>query len=542
MTKPIEIDELRAKAELLDLLFSATQDGIVDWNLVSNRAEYNPRWKLLLGFDDGEFSQETPELWQELVHPDDREGVLTLLNDHLEQNWPFSTAVRMRHRAGGYRHILCRGTSHRDADDRPLRMVIIFSDIDEKIRDEGRQRALVAALPDTLFRVRADGTISGIKRGLEREGSPFASLREGMTLGDSFGDSRLLARLRSALLADVVPGPHGATTIQVASVAASGAPVHHEVRIVRSGEDESVCIVRDVTEQRDLEERLLETQKLGAIGQLAAGVAHEINTPMQFIGDNLHFAKGAVDELIGLFGRYKVAVRDAESQPLGSAKLAELSKAEADADFEYTCETLPTALERSLTGVERVTSIVRAMKSFAHPGADQLAPADLRGLIESTVMVATNEWRYVADVELKLDEDLPAVPCIAGEINQVVLNLLVNASHAIADVVADSGEKGRITVSASSDETHAEIRVTDTGTGIPESARAKVFEPFFTTKEVGKGTGQGLSMAYNCIVKRHRGTIAFETELGTGTTFIIRLPLVAAASNSQPSRMSQVSQ
>jgi PAS domain S-box-containing protein len=409
MTKPIEIDELRAKAELLDLLFSATQDGIVDWNLVSNRAEYNPRWKLLLGFDDGEFGQETPELWQELVHPDDREGVLTLLNEHLEQNWPFSTAVRMRHRAGGYRHILCRGTSHRDADERPLRMVIIFSDIDEKIRDEGRQRALVAALPDTLFRVRADGTISGIKRGRERDGSPFASLREGMTLGDSFGDARLLARLRSALLADVGLGPHRATTIQVASVAASGAPVHHEVRIVRSGEDESVCIVRDVTEQRDLEERLLETQKLGAIGQLAAGVAHEINTPMQFIGDNLHFAKGAVDELIGLFGRFKAAVRDAESQPLGAAKLAELSKAEADADFEYTCETLPSALERSLTGVERVTSIVRAMRSFAHPGADQLAPADLRGLIESTVMVATNEWRYVADVELKLEEGLPAV-------------------------------------------------------------------------------------------------------------------------------------
>jgi signal transduction histidine kinase len=313
------------------------------------------------------------------------------------------------------------------------------------------------------------------------------------------------------------------------------------VRIVRSAEDESVCIVRDVTEQRDLEERLLETQKLGAIGQLAAGVAHEINTPMQFIGDNLHFAKTAVGELIALFERFKAAVHEAESQPLGAAKLEQLSMAEADADLAYTCEALPTALERSLTGVERVTSIVRAMKSFAHPGADKLAPADLRGLIESTVMVATNEWRYVADVDLQLDEGLPPVPCIAGEINQVVLNLLVNAAHAIADVVGASGEKGRITVSASSDETHAEVRVSDTGTGIPESARAKVFEPFFTTKEVGKGTGQGLSLAYNCIVKRHRGTIAFETELGAGTTFIIRLPLVAH-SNSQLSRLSQLAQ
>src|SRR6185436_4443717 len=177
----IELEDLRAKAELLDLLFRATQDGIVDWNLLTNRAEYNPRWKLLLGFDDGEISegQETPTLWQELIHPDDREATLALLTDHLEQAWPFSTALRLRHRLGGYRHVLCRGTTHRDAEDRPLRMVIIFSDIDERIRDEGRQRALVAALPDTLFRVRADGIISGVKRGREREGSPFATLREG---------------------------------------------------------------------------------------------------------------------------------------------------------------------------------------------------------------------------------------------------------------------------------------------------------------------------------------------------------------------------
>jgi len=253
---------------------------------------------------------------------------------------------------------------------------------------------------------------------------------------------------------------------------------------------------------------------------------------MQFIGDNLHFAKAAVTDLIALLEQLKKATQDAESAPLGPARLEQLVMAEADADFEYAREALPTALERSLSGVERVTKIVRAMKSFAHPGGDQLAPTDLRGLIESTVMVATNEWRYVAEVDLDLDPNLPTVPCIAGELNQVVLNLIVNASHAIADVVADTGDKGRITVKASSDETHAEIRIADTGTGIPVHARAKVFEPFFTTKEVGKGTGQGLSLAYNCIVKRHKGTINFETELGTGTTFVIRLPLVAPTARS----------
>jgi PAS domain S-box-containing protein len=522
--------DLKAKADLLELLLSATQDGIVDWDLLRGRADYNPRWRHLLGFDDdGATPQEqTPELWQQLVHPDDRTATQKLLSDHLDQGWPFSTTVRMLHRSGGYRHIMCRGTALRDDDDRAIRMLIIFSDIDERIREEGRQRALVSALPDTLFQVRGDGTISGIKRGQEREGSPFASLRDGRTLADCVGDARALARLQSALSEDVSGEPHSAKTLRITTNAGGDNPIHHEVRIVRAGDDESVCIVRDVTEQRELEERLLETQKLGAIGQLAAGVAHEINTPMQFIGDNLHYARGSVADLVALLDRYKAATAQATEVGLSPDKLEELANAEAEADFDYSREALPNALERSLTGVERVTNIVRAMKSFAHPGGDQLAPTDLKGLIESTVMVATNEWKYVADVDLDLDPALPPVPCVAGEFNQVVLNLIVNASHAIADVVGESGEKGRISIKASSDETHAEIRIADTGTGIPEHARPKVFEPFFTTKEVGKGTGQGLSIAYNCVVKRHRGAISFETELGTGTTFIVRLPLVAA--------------
>jgi PAS domain S-box-containing protein len=525
--------ELAAKAELLDLLLGATQDGIVDWDLITDRVDYNPRWKHLLGFDVDELAEygATPKLWMDLIHPDELASTQQLLADHLEQGWPFAATVRMRHRHSGFRHILCRGAAHRDAEDRPVRMVIIFSDIDERIRAEGRQRALVTALPDTLFQVGPDRRISGLRRGKEREGSPFAVLREGMTLADSFSDSRVVARLEAALAAEMLGDAQNARTVQISTVRADDTTIHHEIRIVRS-DDEAVCIVRDITEQRELEERLSQTQKLGAIGQLAAGVAHEINTPMQFIGDNLHFARGAVTDLLGLISQFRTALEACADSPSVQAKLEAMTRAEEDADFEYVSETLPTALERSLTGVERVTRIVGAMKSFAHPGGENLAPTDLKSLLESTVVVATNEWKYVADVDLAFATDLPQVPCIAGELNQVVLNLIVNASHAIADVVGSTGEKGRITIEARSDETHAEIRVGDTGTGIPEAARAKVFEPFFTTKEVGKGTGQGLSIAYNCIVKRHRGSLSFDTELGRGTTFIIRLPLVAAPARS----------
>lgn len=404
-----------AKAELLDLLLAATQDGIVDWNLQTGETLYNARWKHLLGFDSAELAEyyETADAWRRLIHPDDVAQALRLIDDHVTQGWPLYTTVRMRHRHASYKHVLVRGATRRDEMDRALRMVLVFSDIDERIRDEQRQRA-----------------------------------------------------------------------------------------------------------------ELMQAHKLGAIGQLASGVAHEINTPLQFVGDNLHFAQSAVHDLFSLLGVLRGAL---EQAPSGAATVEQLRQAEVDLDFEFVREALPTALARSLQGIERVTKIVRAMKSFAHPDGERLVPADLKTLIESTVMIATNEWKYVADVDLVLDAELPAVPCIAGELNQVVLNLIVNAAHAISDVVGDSGRKGRITIETSKDATHAEIRVADTGTGIPESARDRVFEPFFTTKEVGKGTGQGLSMAYNCIVKRHRGSITFDTELGAGTTFIVRLPLVSAA-------------
>jgi PAS domain S-box-containing protein len=526
MSSALVDDDPVAKARLLEILLSATQDGIVDWDLVTGETSYNARFSHLLGFDGEEHAEycASADAWRDLMHHEDSKHALKLIDDHLKQSWPLYTTVRMRHRYGGYRHIMVRGAAQRDENDRPLRMILIFSDIDERIRGEERQRALVSALPDTLFRVRSDGMILSVKNGVERPGSPFVALREGLTLRETIDDARLRARLEAAL-AEPRELAQAAETIGVTSTLTGGSQLHHEIRIVRSGDDELVCIVRDVTERRGLEDQLLQSQKLGAIGQLAAGVAHEINTPMQFIGDNLHFAQGAIGDVLNLLEMLRTAVNDAAKEKPSPAKLAELAQAEIDLDFEYAREALPTALERSLGGVERVTKIVRAMKAFAHPESDRLTPTDLRSLIESTVMVATNEWKYVADVELSLDPTLPQVPCIGGELNQVILNLVINASHAIADVVGSSGNKGKISISAGCTDTHAVIRVTDTGTGIPEHARSRVFEPFFTTKEVGKGTGQGLAMAYNCVVKRHRGTIDFETELGVGTTFVIRLPL-----------------
>jgi signal transduction histidine kinase len=168
------------------------------------------------------------------------------------------------------------------------------------------------------------------------------------------------------------------------------------------------------------------------------------------------------------------------------------------------------------------------MKEFSHPGSEERHPIDINHVIETTVAVAHNEWKYVADLKTNLETSLPPVPCFAGEFQQVMLNLLVNAAHAIGDMQGHNG-KGTITITTTHDRDCAEIRVQDSGTGIAEEFRPRIFEPFFTTKEVGKGTGQGLALAHAVIVKKHHGNIWFETEVGKGTTFIVRLPLHPAA-------------
>ncbi len=282
----------------------------------------------------------------------------------------------------------------------------------------------------------------------------------------------------------------------------------------------------DITERILLEEQLRQAQKLEAIGQLAAGIAHEINTPTQYIGDNSRFLKEswpAVSEILGLCLR---AREESQSGPVTTNTMAELLQSAERGDLSYTLSEIPRAIDGTLEGVARVSKIVRAMKEFSHPGSEGKSAVNLNHAIETTVAVARNEWKYVADVETCFDESLPLVPCLAGEFNQVILNLLINAAHAVGDAVGrDSGRKGTITVTTRCVGDWVEVQIRDTGIGIPENIRARIFEPFFTTKEVGKGTGQGLALAHAFIVKKHKGQIWFESEVGKGTTFFLRLPL-----------------
>ncbi len=289
-------------------------------------------------------------------------------------------------------------------------------------------------------------------------------------------------------------------------------------------------IARDISERRLLEaerERIeLElriSQRLEAVGQLAAGIAHEINTPVQFIGDSAHFLQEAVGDLEQLIGQYHAIIETMDGQD--HAQLRERARAAEDAaDLEYLRERVPGAFNRMISGIDRVGSIVKAMKTFGRvTDSDQQAPADLNEAIETTLVVAHNEYKYVAEVKTRL-ADLPPVVCNIGDINQVLLNLIVNAAHAIEDANGDTGQLGKITITTEAIDDIAVISVTDTGCGIPEDLRARVFDPFFTTKEVGRGTGQGLSLA-RAIIDRHAGSLKLASEVDHGTTFTVKLPV-----------------
>ena len=287
-----------------------------------------------------------------------------------------------------------------------------------------------------------------------------------------------------------------------------------------------IGVIEDISERIRLELELRQAQKLESVGRLAAGIAHEINTPIQFVGDNVSFLKGAFTDLMALCDVYRASWAQLETA-LPSAIRAAVTQAEEVADLGFLTEHVQPAFNATQSGIERVTTIVRAMKAFAHPDQAQKTTANINAALESTLAVAAHELKYCALIETAFG-DIPPVPCYLGEINQVFLNLLINAAHAIADASRGDGVLGTIRVATSCEGNAVTIKVSDTGGGIPEGIRHRIFEPFFTTKEVGRGTGQGLAIARAVVVEKHGGTLTFETEVGVGTTFSVRIPIEPA--------------
>lgn len=310
-------------------------------------------------------------------------------------------------------------------------------------------------------------------------------------------------------------------------------PVELDVSVLEhEGKQHFVWIVRDISRRkRDAERRaaleseLSQAQKLEALGTLASGVAHEINTPIQYISDNVQFLKGALEDFGALINTCSSALSE-EAHDIKDLR-SNFAKQAEEFDLAFLLEETPQAISQSLHGLEQVATIVKAIKSFAHPGSDEKSVIDLNEMIETAVTVTRNQWKLVAEVEMHLAPDLPQISGYSSDVNQVLMNLIVNAVDAIEE--KDKPENEKIIISTRLGSQFVEVCIEDTGCGIPEEIKQKIFDPFFTTKDVGKGSGQGLAISHSIIRQRHGGSISCESAPGVGTIFIIQLPIATDA-------------
>lgn len=274
----------------------------------------------------------------------------------------------------------------------------------------------------------------------------------------------------------------------------------------------------------NMQMQLSHMQKMDAIGHLAAGIAHEINTPLQYMGTNIRFIQDSLEDMIKIKSLVPT-LRAGENNNKENTFVQE-----EESRLQYLSEEVPRAIHDALDGLEHIAKIVGAMKEFASPGVQKKA-IDISMAIDNTITVSRNEWINVADIETKYDPGLPLVSCFPADFKLVILNIIVNAAQAIAEVMKTNKDAtGKICISTNHNDEWAEIRISDTGFGIPDDIKNMVFDPFFTTKEVGKGTGMGLAISHSIVVEKHGGTIIFDTEAMKGTTFIIRLPIGQHAS------------
>lgn len=295
-----------------------------------------------------------------------------------------------------------------------------------------------------------------------------------------------------------------------------------------------VCTATDISHRKTLEVQLRHAQRMESIGQLAAGVAHEINTPIQYVHDSAESLGEMLTDLLSLHETYQPLRAAAQQAGDSGDILAAIDRHEEEVEIDFVRTEGGKAVQRTLSGIDRVASIVKALKRFSHPGGEELAPANLNEILETTLEVARSEYRHVAELDLEFGA-IPDVMCDRGDLGQVFINLVVNAAHAIADrQQSEGGGTGRISISTAEGDGGVLVSIADTGTGIPAEIQDRIFEPFFTTKEPGQGTGQGLSLAHNIVVAKHGGRLSFEVDPGVGTTFFVWLPARTAASANQP--------
>lgn len=400
-------------------------------------------------------------------------------------------------------------------------------------KEAKRSKAVFDTAAEGIIIFREDGTVESINKAASNIFQIAPEHDTQVNICDLFPDAAFCRIPEQGCLVQNLKDLTGDAN-EISGRRSDGSSVALEFVVSSFEQDESIChsaIVRDLTRRKLLESQLAQAQKLESVGQLAAGIAHELNTPIQFVGDNTRFLRDsflALEEVLKLIDA--LIPKHGESIEIDEFSDS-IHQLDERFDLEFLRTEIPMAIDQTLQGAENVARIVRAMKVFSHPGSQDYQEVDLNQSLESTLTVSRNEWKYCAQAVTHFAKNLPRVCCFPGELNQAFLNLIVNGAHAIQAKKPEG--LGQIAITTSSDGENVTIDIQDSGTGIPESIRSRIFDPFFTTKGVGKGTGQGLSICYNIIVELHHGKLSFDTVEGVGTTFHVTLPIDPRKSQSK---------
>ena len=505
----LAMDRIAEQKEYIETLFDIVPSGLVALSTSQEVTESNRAFRQLVAAWANHFGIPEEECLQRFVHK-----MLTAQSE----NDAFTIELSQGHFSGYFR---CNSSYISVLDG--VASVVSIEDITDERKAEEERRLLATVIGQTGDSVYITGTDD-----LVQYVNPAAVRNSGYSESELLGqlplifrDDRIenstVAALKQAMAAGKIW--HGRFTL----ARKDGTVMEEDTTVspVRNDEGEVthfVAIKRDVSEIANLQRQLLQSQKLEAIGQLAAGIAHEINTPMQYVQNNVSFFEQSFIDIKPLLQTLENI--DPLSLPQDAQQELE------DLDLPFLLEEIPASIEETLDGIGRVVKIVSAMKEFSHPGGNERETIDINHAIESTLIVCRNEYKYDAELETDFDPKLPLIPCFPDQLNQVILNLTINAAHAIQHRRKSQPDPpGRITVSTRRDGDWAEIRLSDNGSGIPEEIKQRIFDPFFTTKEVGKGTGQGLTIAHDIMVNKHGGDINFTSTPGQGTIFILRLPI-----------------
>ncbi|MBI4804828.1 MAG: PAS domain S-box protein [Desulfovibrio sp.] len=557
-------EKLRVTSERLQLATEASNIGIWDYDLVHKSLIWDPMMYKLYGFENQNHAV-TYKDWESRIHPDDLDASRTAIMQALNGKEDFSFEFRIFWDIDKSIHyIKASALIKRDENGNALRMVgtnlditamknaeselhAAYTEIEQRVANRTQELARANELlqSEIIDRKLAHreinqilSSISSILIGVDCQGAVVrwndaAANIFGLNAPDVIGKplydlpipwdwemivagvlqtrTELKPKRFYNLWYERIDGQDGFFVVTIG-------PLWNE----EGGYDGYLILGDDISEVKFLEAQLANAAKLEAIGQLAAGIAHEINTPTQYVGDSVTFLKESFDDIGQLFTTAERYSNEPEKVGQEAALALRNLLEKIDADFLQA--EIPKTIERIFDGIERISTIVQAMRRFSFAGGEEKRAFNLKNAIENTLVISRNEWKYVAEAQTDFDKDLPDILCMPGEISQVLLNIIVNAAHAIGDVVQGTSNLGLITITTKADGDFAEIRIRDTGTGIPKDVGDKVFNLFFTTKEVGKGTGQGLAIAYDIVVNKHGGTLEYESEPGAGTTFIIRLP------------------